>query len=232
LDGTRSYLVGSRSIAVIDPGPDVENHVRALSLRLAKADEAAILLTHGHADHAAAAQQLSATTGAEVWGPEGVEGVDHVLRDGDVVETDAGPLVACHTPGHTIEHLAFHWPAKDALFAGDHLLGRGDTTWVAEYPGCVADYLGALEKVRSLGVSVIYPTHGPPLTEPDEALDRFEDHRRTRIRQVEQAMSAHPDAEIEELLDLVYGGTVPTALRGAARMSLGALVEYVREGHG
>ena len=41
-------------------------------------------------------------------------------------------------------------------------------------------------------------------------------------------MSEHPDADIDELVDIVYGGTVPAAMKGAARMSLGALVEYVQ----
>jgi len=207
----------------------VEDHVRALSSLLEAADDAAILLTHGHADHAAAAVPLAAATGAQIWGPAGLDGVDHILHDGDAVETDQGALVACHTPGHTVEHLAFHWPEQDALFAGDLLLGLGDTTWVAEYPGCVADYLGSIERVREMDLAVIYPAHGPPLVDPGAALDRFEAHRRTRIQQVEDALLASPEADIEELVNIVYGGEVPTAMRGAALMSLGALVEYVRE---
>jgi glyoxylase-like metal-dependent hydrolase (beta-lactamase superfamily II) len=206
----------------------VEDHVRALSSVLETADDAAILLTHGHADHAAAAVPLAAATGAPVWGPEGLDGVDHVLQDGDSIETDHGALVACHTPGHTIDHLVYHWPERKALFAGDLVLGVGDTTWVAEYPGCVADYLRSIDRVRAIELSVIYPTHGPPLTDPDTALDRFEAHRRARIRQAADAMSEHPEADIDELVDIVYGGSVPSAMKGAARMSLGALVEYVR----
>jgi len=213
---------------VIDPGPDVESHVRALVRALAGADDVAIVLTHGHGDHADAAPRLAAELGVEVLGPEGLDVVDRVLRDGDVVETDEGSLVPVHTPGHTVEHLCLHWPARNALFAGDMVLGEGDTTWVAEYPGCVSDYLASIERLRGLGLGVIYPAHGPPLVDPAEVLDRFEQHRMSRIRQVEDAMSAHPQAALEELLDIVYGETVPTAVRGAARMSLAALVEYVR----
>ena len=53
-------------MVVIDPGPDVENHVRALASRMASADRATILLTHGHRDHAGAAVALSSLTGAGV----------------------------------------------------------------------------------------------------------------------------------------------------------------------
>lgn len=213
---------------MIDPGPNVASHVRALASAVASADEVVVVLTHGHGDHAGAVDAFVEATGAEVYGPTDVPEVDVVLTDGSVVETDEGALTAVHTPGHTREHLCFHWKARRALFAGDLLLGEGDTTWVAEYPGCVADYLGSLERVRALDLGVIYPTHGPPLQDPAAALDRFERHRRARIRQVEEAMSLYPDADMDALLDMVYGGDLPASVRGAARESLSALVEFVR----
>ena len=40
---------------VIDPGPNEEEHVRALSHALAGATDVRILLTHGHGDHAGGA---------------------------------------------------------------------------------------------------------------------------------------------------------------------------------
>jgi glyoxylase-like metal-dependent hydrolase (beta-lactamase superfamily II) len=150
-----------------------------------------------------------------------------------VVATDEGDLVAVETPGHARAHLSFHWPARRALFAGDLLLGKGDTVWVGEYAGAVADYLRSLERVRALAVEVIYPAHGPPLTEPAEALDRYTAHRRERIRQVEAALAERPGAGPDELLDLVYGAALPAAARRAALMSMEALkahVERARDG--
>jgi glyoxylase-like metal-dependent hydrolase (beta-lactamase superfamily II) len=73
--------------------------------------------------------------------------VDHVLRDGDAVDTDHGALVALHTPGHT-RITSASTAGEGALFAGDLILGEGDTTWVAEYPGCVADYFDSLARLR------------------------------------------------------------------------------------
>lgn len=222
--------MGSRTIAIIDPGPDVDHHVRALASAVAQAEHVSIVLTHGHGDHADAAPALAEATGARVHGPHGVDGVDERLADGDSVYTDEGALVAIHTPGHTPEHLSFSWPGRRALFVGDLFLGVGDTTWVAEYPGCVADYLRSLERVGAMDLQVMYPTHGPPLEDPANAIDRFAAHRRSRIEQARHAVRAHPDADIEGLLDAVYGTELPDALRGAARMSLSALVEYVRDG--
>lgn len=210
----------------------MDAHVRALASRVAEseAEDVVVLLTHGHGDHADAAPAIAALTGATILGPEGIACVDVVLRDGSSHSTDTGELVAVHTPGHTREHLSFHWPDRRALFVGDLFLGTGDTTWVAEYPGCVADYLRALDLVRGLDVDVLYPTHGPPLEDPEEAVDRFEAHRRGRIAQAREAMTRHPEADLEELLDAVYGPELPESVRGAARQSLAALVEYVRDG--
>jgi glyoxylase-like metal-dependent hydrolase (beta-lactamase superfamily II) len=216
-------------VAVIDPGPDVSDHIGALVLAVGDADRADIVLTHGHADHAGAARALASALDCRVLGPAGLPDVDDVLVDGDIVETDDGSLVAIHTPGHSQEHLCFHWESRGALFAGDHLLGKGDTTWVAEYPGCVADYLDSLARLRTLGLQIIYPAHGPPLNDPAEALDRFEDHRRERIRQVEEALAEDPTAGVGELLQVVYGGSLPGRMGGPAGRSLAALLEYVRE---
>ncbi len=223
--------MGERRVAVIDPGPNVPEHVRALALALESASEVRVVLTHGHSDHAAAARPLAEIVDAEVLGPD-LADVDRILSDGDIVETDRGALRAVHTPGHTPEHLCFHWLSTRALFAGDLLLGEGDTTWVAEYKGCMADYLGSLRLLRDMELDVIYPAHGPPLEDPGDAITRFEAHKRVRIRQVEEALKVLPGAEVDALLDHVYGDTVPHALRPAAVRSLGALVDYVRDtGH-
>jgi len=227
LDGTRTYLVGTRRVVVIDPGPEGAAHVAALAEAVRDADEVRVVLTHGHRDHAPAAFALAERLGVGVWGPEGLPAVDRPLRHGSVLSTDDGDLVAIDTPGHARHHVAFHWPSRRALFAGDLLLGRGATTWVGEYTGCVADYLSSLERVRGLDLAVIYPAHGPPLEDPQEAVGRYESHRLERVRQVEAALSARPEMEESELLGVVYGEGVPEAMHEAALHSVRALMEHV-----
>ena len=215
-------------MVVIDPGPDVLRHIRALASEVSGAASVTVALTHGHADHAAGADALAELTDGRIVGPDGIVFGDGIVIDGDVIPTDAGNLTVVHTPGHTPEHVCYHWADHEALFVGDLLLGVGDTTWVAEYPGCVADYLDSLERVRTLGVRTLYPAHGPPLTDASDAIERFDAHRRSRIEQARAALQRRPDATIEELLDTVYGPELPSKLRPAAARSLGALVEYVR----
>jgi glyoxylase-like metal-dependent hydrolase (beta-lactamase superfamily II) len=228
LDGTRTYRVGSREVVLLDPGPDVVDHVRALVAWVADADAVRVVVTHGHADHAGCATAVAQALGAPVHGPATVEAVTHPLADGDEVDTDAGTLVAVHTPGHTADHLSFLWRERRALFVGDLLLGRGDTTWVGEYPGCVADYLASLRRVRSLAPVVFYPAHGPPVGDVPATLDRYERHRLERIAQVEAVLEGQPHATADELVLAVYGDQLPSLVRRAAAMSLQALLDHVR----
>jgi 8-oxo-dGTP pyrophosphatase MutT (NUDIX family) len=67
LDGTNSWLVGgAESVAVIDPGPDLPEHLGSLQAAIAGRRVAWILLTHGHADHAEVAGRMADLVGAPV----------------------------------------------------------------------------------------------------------------------------------------------------------------------
>ncbi len=225
LAGTRTYLVGRERVAIIDPGPDLESHVRALQHAVAGAESVQLLLTHGHDDHAGAAGRLSQALAAEV------VGVGHAtarrLEPGEAVQTDAGRLVALDTPGHSREHVTFHWVEAEAAFPGDLVLGAGSTTWVGEYAGCVADYLDSLNRVRELECRILYPAHGPAIEDPASTLDLFEEHRRRRIRQIREALAADPEATSEELVAVVYGSSIPEGLETAARLGVEAILDFL-----
>ena len=217
-------MVGRERVAVVDPGPDLASHVSALASVLEGAQVVAILLTHGHSDHAAAAPRLARMVSAPVLGGGPAESA---LGDGEAVETDAGELFAVATPGHAREHVCFHWTERRALFAGDLLLGKGDTTWVGGYSGCVRDYFASLERVRQLGLRRVYPAHGPPIADVPRALARFESHRRARLAEVEAFLAEHPEASRHEIMQRIYGSSVPRSLEAAAEASLDALLEHL-----
>lgn len=226
LDGTRTFLVGHRQVAVIDPGPDVEEHIRALSTALGEAGDVRILLTHGHSDHAGAAASLASALDAPVLASPWLKRRSFIphevlpLEDGDCVPTDQGPLGVVEVPGHSRDHLAFHWLPARAVFVGDLLLGRGDTTWLGEYPGCVSDYLRSLRRIRDLAPHVLYPAHGRPLLDPEAGLELFEEHRMERIEEVRLARLDHPEADPGELARTIYGAEIPSKLQEAARASV------------
>src|SRR5438874_11940114 len=139
--GTGTYVVGEGEVAVIDPGPELAEHVDALIASLADEQVTHILVTHTHRDHSPAARAPKAASGAPTYGfgphaggRRGDPGIeegrdwdfvpDVVVHDGDTVEggTRGGKwrFEAVHTPGHTSNHLCFALPDAGILFSGDH----------------------------------------------------------------------------------------------------------------
>lgn len=236
LDGTRTYVVGRERAAVIDPGPDDPAHLDAIADALQGRSPSVILLTHAHADHAAAAGLLSARTGAPVRMARGAlvplqEVVTAWLEDGEQIATDAGVLHAVATPGHAPEHVCFLWtggPAEHdrALLAGDMFMGGGDTTLVAPPEGDLTQYLASLDRLEALRPSVIHPAHGPSIDDGGEAIRRYRAHREERIAQVVRALR-QGEAAPGDLIDRVYGDTLHPALRGAAEGSLHAILAHL-----
>lgn len=239
-DGTRTHLLGRRRVAVIDPGPEGPEHRDRLlaALRAGGAETVSILLTHDHPDHAGGVRELVDELAREAVSvgihassrsslADGSHGPFTPLAEGDEVATDSGRLRSLETPGHTRDHLAFHWPGGSALFVGDLLLGEGSTAWVGAYSGCVADYLESLRRIESLEVRRLIPAHGPPIDEPTHAVDRFREHRLRRIAQVHRAVTDDPHADIEVLVDRVYGSELPAGLRSGAAWSVRAILDHL-----
>ena len=87
--------------------------------------------------------------------------VDRSLKDGDRV----GPLEVLHTPGHSPGHLAFWWPERRTLVAGDAIV-----TYPAFAPGWPAFTLNERQHRESLGrmaaldAEILAVGHGDPLT--------------------------------------------------------------------
>lgn len=231
LDGTNTWLVGARGgpIVVIDPGPDDPSHLQAI-VDAADGRVAAILLTHGHPDHAEGARRLHEMTGAavraldpgHVFGGEGLD-AGHVIAVGD----DEIHVIA--TPGHTSDCLSFHLSRDGVLLTGDTVLGRG-TTVVAWPDGDLGDYLASLEALRALAedtaAAAILPGHGPVLADPVAVLDAYLDHRRARLDQVRTAL-AQGARTPDEVVDAVYDD-IPETVRWAALLSTRAQLAYLQ----
>jgi glyoxylase-like metal-dependent hydrolase (beta-lactamase superfamily II) len=223
LDGTRTYVVGRGRVAVLDPGTADPGHLDALVAAIGDADEAIILVTHQHPDHAPGAVELAGRVGASVRSVAA-----GTLRDGQRIETDEGDLIVLVTPGHCPDHAAFHWPAESAIFCGDLMMGGLDTAVVAAPEGSIAEYLASLERLRRLEPAVIYPSHGPPFTEPDSAIDRYVRHRRDREEQVLAALAAGA-RDVAAITDQVYGESLNPGLRPFAESAVEAYMQHLRE---
>ncbi len=127
--GTNTYLLGSKEIAVIDPGPALHDHIDAIRQH-AGAPIKWILVTHTHPDHSPAAALLAQASGAQQFGREAPQGrhqdrtfePDHILADGDTFETGEFSLQVLHTPGHASNHLCYLHSDLNWLATGDHII--------------------------------------------------------------------------------------------------------------
>lgn len=179
-----TWVVGDeRECVVIDPAHDAA----ACLERIGSARVVAIVITHGHWDHVAAAPALREATGAPIllhpedrflWNETHPEQVpDGELTDLQILTVAGGSLQVRHTPGHTPGSCSLvAWrqvPASGealAIFTGDTLFpgGPGATRWeYSDFPRIIDSIR---EKIFTLpGATPVNPGHGASTTVAAEA---------------------------------------------------------------
>ena len=245
--GTNTYIVGSREVAVIDPGPDLAPHLEAILAEIGTARLRAILVTHSHLDHSPLARRLATATGAPIYaagdsafgrspvmdalvaegGLGGGEGVDpdfapdRQLEDGSVLETADWRIEALSTPGHMANHLSFAW--RGALFSGDLVMGWA-TSVVSPPDGDMTAFYASLERLMTRSDRVYYPGHGEPVPDPAARLRELYDHRRAREVAILEALAARP-ATASALTAAIYTDVDPRLRPMAERNVLAHLID-------
>ena len=240
--GTQTYLVGENEVAVIDPGPDLPEHIEALIRAIGGRRIVAIMCTHTHRDHSPAARPLANVTGAPIIGcaPLALESVgpradaafdgdyspDRILEDGDTVEVDGRTITAVATPGHTSNHLCF--AVGDALFTGDHVMGWS-TTVVVPPDGEMSAYMASLDKLRRREDRVFYPAHGPAVTKPQQYVRHLVGHRMQRENQI-LGLVREKVRSIADIVANAYPGLDPRLVPAAGGSVFAHLVDLERRG--
>jgi glyoxylase-like metal-dependent hydrolase (beta-lactamase superfamily II) len=236
--GTNTYLLGTRGLAVIDPGPENDAHLGAILAAVRPGQRIThIFVTHSHVDHSPLSRALSRETGAPVlafgdWqagrspvmqrlaeaglagGGEGVDAAFHpdiTLADGTVTEGDGWALRTIHTPGHYGNHVSFAW--GDALFCGDHVMGWASSL-VSPPDGDLTDFMASCARLRAGDWRVFHSGHGAPIDDPAARLDWLIAHRNAREAEILAALADGP-ATAYDLARRIYT-EVPKALIGAA----------------
>jgi glyoxylase-like metal-dependent hydrolase (beta-lactamase superfamily II) len=234
LTGTNTYLIdaGRGAAIVIDPGPLIERHIDAIleSAATAALRIAAILVTHGHPDHAPAAQPLAARTGAPVYAhPLAHFPHDRTLGDAERCTIEEITLLAVDAPGHTRDHLVFWLSAEAALFTGDTVVGEG-TVVIAPPQGDMRAYLHTLRRLRDEFPDArrLYGGHGEPIEAPRATFDDYLTHRAAREAQLLAQLKAGPQT-IPELVRAMYADLAPVLLPAAARQILAHLIALEQE---
>ncbi len=169
----------TKEVLIIDPGASAKQLADKVKEHGLK--PAGILLTHGHFDHAAAAEELSQLLDVKVYAHEaeretletpglnlsGWEAkseayhADVYVKDEQELELAGFKVRVLFTPGHTVGGCCYHFVEQGALFSGDTLfegsIGRTD------FPkGSASQLIRAIkDKLMTLpDETAVYPGHG------------------------------------------------------------------------
>lgn len=147
-------LACAGNAVVVDPGATapvlLHLHAHKLVLR-------AILVTHRHADHTAGVAELAAATGAPIFGPGVIPGINHPVEDGQHFKVPGLGMDAevIAVPGHLHEHIAYR--IGEHCFCGDTLFSGGCGR---VFEGDPLTLFHSLKKLAALPLdTLLYPGH-------------------------------------------------------------------------
>lgn len=247
--GTMSYIIGRGKVAIVDPGPDDDAHIRALLDAVRAETVTHIFVTHTHRDHSPAVPKVKAATGAKVYaqGPHRLARPFHIgearrldasadtafrpdvaLADGDVVGADGWTMEALATPGHTANHMAFALKESDLIFSGDHVMAWS-TTIVAPPDGSMSDYMASLEKFAARLEPLYLPGHGTAVRDAPRFVQHLQQHRLGREASILHRLGKGA-ADIPTLVKAIYIGLEPRLVGAAALSVLAHLEDLVARG--
>ena len=252
--GTRTYILGTENLIVIDPGPDSEAHLSSLMKYIGKRKVTDILLTHSHIDHSPLSRKLKIETGAKIigfgsadeartsfmkklsssldlGGEEGIDkdlALDEKVIDKQILNLNNYSIEVVHTPGHLSNHVCFSLKGRQILFSGDHVMGWA-TTLISPPDGDLGSFMNSLEKLSDREEMIYYPGHGKPLKEPGKMVLAQIKHRRDREEQILNSVSKISRTP-DEIVDDVYVDLNPMLKAAAVRNVLAHLIDlYQRD---
>ena len=234
--GTNTYLIGNKDITLIDPGPNIQEHIDEI-IKLGDGNIKRIVVTHTHTDHSPAALPISKILNVPMYGrlvdgdsswEDETFSPDVVLKDLDKIETEEYILQAIHTPGHASNHFCFLIKNLNCLITGDHIMD-GSTVVIGPPDGNMDDYLNSLKRLLTLKIDFFAPGHGNFMYEPEKTIQSIIRHRLARESKTIRKLECFGKNTIDELVKFVYDD-VPEQLHPIAKFSLEAhLIKLIGE---
>src|SRR6266516_3688598 len=171
-ESVNAWIVGDdEEVIVIDPGADAAGLLDAVGDR----EVLAVICTHGHADHVAAALEVAERDEAPValhprdrslWReahPD--EDADIEMEDGGIFEVADVALEVIHAPGHTAGSVCLYCEDLGAVFTGHVMLAGGAAPQDGEYPDFAGQLTAIGENLLALPPDTrVLPGHGPEIT--------------------------------------------------------------------
>ena len=233
--GTNTYLIGTESVAVLDPGPAIDSHIDAI---LAAAGDRLrwIVCTHTHPDHSPAAAVLAERTGAQMVGAITADDQHqdlsfqphwHITHN-DAIEGEGWTLRGIHTPGHVDNHFCYLLEEEGVVFAGDHIM-NGSTVVIIPPGGDMKAYIESLQRLLDYNVQQIAPGHGDVMPDCRGEVEKLVRHRLMREAKVVSGLQQTGPASVDTLVSVVYNDVAPALHEWAKLSMLAHLIKLEQE---
>ena len=241
--GTNTYLIGTKNIAIIDPGPNIPEHFNNIKKAIKNNYLSSIILTHSHQDHCAMAIRLAKKTESKIflWNSLNLTKDELIIKirdetetivdkrkknskveivsveDGEQICSDEWCLEVITTPGHLSDHICLALKGSKVIFSGDHVMGWSSTVIVPPM-GNMADYITSLKKLLKRKEDIYLPAHGPLLLDAKNFVKSQLMHRDKRKNQI-LALLKSETLSAKELADRLYP-TIKPSLKLAAQHNI------------
>ena len=159
ITGTWNAIDDLNTLVDVGRDPSVIEKINNASTGVGKHRVEQVVLTHSHYDHASLLPQIRETFKPEVYAySSSLEGVDHLLKDGDMLKLGDRVFEVIYTPGHSSDSICLYCEEERALFAGDSAVVIRSAGGTYE-----EGFVRALEKICRRDIQSIYFGHGDPL---------------------------------------------------------------------
>ena len=249
--GTNTFVLGEKELAVVDPGPISDPHLDAILQTISNATPLKyILVTHAHLDHSPLAARLSEMTGApivafgdaqagrsdimqelaqsqQIGGGEGVDvsfKPDVIVDHDTTLDLDGAKIDILHTPGHFGNHISIGF--NRALLSGDLVMGWA-TTLISPPDGDLTDFRNSCNMLLARDWNSFHPSHGAPLTAPNDRLEELLAHRNMRENQILDRLQGAPQTA-KSIAAAIYTETPAALLPAAERNVMAHLIDLTR----
>jgi glyoxylase-like metal-dependent hydrolase (beta-lactamase superfamily II) len=224
-------MLDDGDLLIVDPGSNEAGrpHLEAVLQRISP-QRLHVFLTHHHHDH------IQSLDVVERLFPEAVViGHPYTLKKlkecrlkqipvcgGEVDEVyriGSREVMCISLPGHTRGHLALWEESSRTLISGDHTVGFGSSVLDPDGGGDMVAYLASTQRLLKLNAQIILPCHGfPTLTDPNELLQTYINHRIEREKEILQAWNSGSH-NVDDIIAKVYVDT-PAKLHVAAKRNV------------
>ena len=187
ITGSHNAIDDVNTLIDVGRDPSIIDKINNASTGVGKKRVEQVVLTHSHYDHASLLPKIREVFKPEVYAfSRFFTGVDHLVKDGDILKIADRMFEIIHIPGHSDDSICLYCEEDQALFAGDAQI-------IIESAGGTYEngFISAMEKLCRKNVRTIYFGHGDPLSV------NCNKRIRASLRRVRESITASPCIDYE-----------------------------------